>query len=228
MGDSTVKNGKGNGDNDQWGWGSFFEQFFDTTKVSVENHALGGRSSRTFFTEGLWDKVLPGIQTGDYLFIQFGHNDGGPLNTGRARASLKSIGNESETVIMERNGGPETVYTFGHYLRVYIRQAKAKGAYPVVLSPTPSNQWTDGKMNRMTETYTKWAKEVAAQENVPFIDLNDLTAQKCDALGQVKVKELYKDNVHTTRDGALMNGQSVIEGLVALPDFGLQKYIIRK
>lgn len=228
IGDSTVKNGKGNGDNDQWGWGSFFEQFFDSTRVSVENHALGGRSSRTFFTENLWDKVLPGIQAGDYLFIQFGHNDGGSLNTGRARASLKGIGNESETVIMERNGGPETVYTFGHYLRIYIRQAKAKGAYPVVLSPTPANLWTDGKMNRMTDTYTKWAKEVAAQENVPFIDLNNLTAQKCEALGQAKVKELYKDNVHTTRDGALMNGQSVIEGLVALPDFGLQKYIIRK
>lgn len=228
IGDSTVKNGKGNGDNDQWGWGSFFEQFFDSTRVSVENHALGGRSSRTFFTENLWDKVLPGIQAGDYLFIQFGHNDGGSLNTGRARASLKGIGNESETVIMERNGGPETVYTFGHCLRIYIRQAKAKGAYPVVLSPTPANLWTDGKMNRMTDTYTKWAKEVAAQENVPFIDLNNLTAQKCEALGQAKVKELYKDNVHTTRDGALMNGQSVIEGLVALPDFGLQKYIIRK
>lgn len=228
IGDSTVKNGKGNGDNDQWGWGSFFEQFFDTTKVSVENHALGGRSSRTFFTEGLWDKILPGIQAGDYLFIQFGHNDGGSLNTGRARASLKGTGNESETVVMERNGGAETVYTFGHYLRIYIRQAKAKGAYPVVLSPTPANLWTDGKMNRMTETYTKWAKEVAAQENVPFIDLNDLTAQKCDALGQAKVKELYKDNVHTTRDGALMNGQSVIDGLLTLPDFGLQKYIIRK
>lgn len=228
IGDSTVKNGKGNGDNDQWGWGSFFEQFFDTTKVSVENHALGGRSSRTFFTEGLWDKVLPGIQAGDYLFIQFGHNDGGSLNTGRARASLRGTGNESETVIMERNGGAETVYTFGHYLRIYIRQAKAKGAYPVVLSPTPGNHWTDGKMNRMTETYTKWAKEVAAQENVPFIDLNDLTAQKCDVLGQAKVKELYKDNVHTTRDGALMNGQSVIDGLLTLPDFGLQKYIIRK
>lgn len=228
IGDSTVKNGKGIGDNDQWGWGSFFEQFFDTTKISVENHALGGRSSRTYFTEGLWDKVLPGIQAGDYLFIQFGHNDGGPLNTGRARASLKGVGNEFETVIMERNGGAETVYTFGHYLRIYIRQAKAKGAFPVVLSPTPSNQWTDGKMNRMTETYTKWAKEVAAQENIPFIDLNDFTAQKCDALGQAKVKELYKDNVHTTRDGALMNGQSVIDGLWALPDFGLQKYIIRK
>ncbi|MFV0312807.1 MAG: SGNH/GDSL hydrolase family protein, partial [Dysgonomonas sp.] len=98
IGDSTVKNGRGKGDGGQWGWGSFFQQFFDTTRISVENHALGGRSSRTFFTEDLWNKVLPGIRKGDYLFIQFGHNDGGPLNTGRARASLNGTGDESQVV----------------------------------------------------------------------------------------------------------------------------------
>lgn len=228
IGDSTVKNGKGKGDGGQWGWGSFFAQFFDTTKVSVENHALGGRSSRTFLTEGLWNKVLPAIRKGDYLFIQFGHNDGGPLNTGRARASLKGTGEESQVVIMEKNGGPEEVFTYGHYLRIYIRQAKAAGAIPVVLSPTPGNRWTDGKMNRMTETYTKWAKEVAQQEGVEFIDLNDITARKCDMLGEEKGRDLFKDSVHTNYEGAIMNGESVIEGLRAIPDFSLNKYIIKK
>ncbi len=228
IGDSTVKNGKGKGDGGQWGWGSFFAQFFDTTKVSVENHALGGRSSRTFLTEGLWNKVLPGIRKGDYLFIQFGHNDGGPLNTGRARASLKGTGEESQIVIMEKNGGPEEVFTYGHYLRIYIRQAKAAGAIPVVLSPTPGNRWTDGKMNRMTETYTKWAKEVAQQEGVEFIDLNDITARKCDVLGEEKGRDLFKDSVHTNYEGAIMNGESVIERLRAIPDFSLNKYIVKK
>lgn len=225
IGDSTVKNGKGQGDGGQWGWGSFFQQFFDTTRISVENHALGGRSSRTFFTEGLWDKVLPGIQEGDYLFIQFGHNDGGPLNTGRARASLHGIGDESETVIMERHGGPEEVFTFGHYLRIYIRQAKARGAKPIVLSPTPNNRYTAGKIKRMTDTYTKWAREVAEQENVPFIDLNGITADKCDAMGEAKAKLLFVDSVHTTEEGAIINGQSVIEGLKALNGFSLNQYI---
>lgn len=227
IGDSTVKNGKGQGDGGQWGWGSFFQQFFDTTRISVENHALGGRSSRSFFTEGLWDKVLPGIQEGDYLLIQFGHNDGGSLNTGRARASLNGIGEESETVIMERNGGPEEVYTFGHYLRIYIRQAKARGAKPVVLSPTPNNKFTGGKIKRMTDTYTKWAHEIAEQENVPFVDLNDITADKCDAMGENKAKLLFIDSVHTTEEGAIINGQSVIEGLKALNGFSLNQYIIK-
>lgn len=225
IGDSTVKNGRGDGSNGQWGWGSFFDQFFDTSKISVENHALGGRSSRTFFTEGLWNKVLSGIRSGDYLFIQFGHNDGGSLNTGRARASLKGIGNESEVVIMERDGSPEEVFTYGHYLRIYIRQAKAKGAIPIVLSPTPRNSWTNGKMDRMTETYTKWAKEVAANENVAFIDLNDLAAKKCDAMGQDKAKQLFLDNVHTSKDGAVMNGAAVIDGLKMNKNITLNKYL---
>lgn len=225
IGDSTVKNGRGKGDNDEWGWGSFFEQFFDTTRISVENHALGGRSSRTFFTEGLWDKVLSGIKKGDYLFIQFGHNDGGPLNMGRARASLKGSGNESETVIMESTGGLEEVFTFGHYLRLYVRQAKAHGAIPIVLSYTPGNRWTGEKMDRCDETYGKWSKEVAEQEGVLFIDLNDRTARKCEALGIEKTKKLYKDSVHTSYDGAIMNCKSVIEGLLSLPDCSLNKYI---
>lgn len=225
IGDSTVKNGSEDGNGGQWGWGTFFQQFFDSTQISVENHALGGRSSRTFYTEGLWDKVLPGIEKGDYLFIQFGHNDGGSLNTGRARASLKGIGNESETVVLEKNGSSEEVFTFGHYLRIYIRQAKAQGAIPVVLSPTPNNRWTDGKIRRLNDSYGKWAKEVAKQENVAFIDLNTISADKFDRMGEKKSQDYYKDSVHTGYEGAILNGESVIEGLKELKGFSLLKYL---
>lgn len=228
IGDSTVKNGRGDGSNNQWGWGSFFQQYFDSTKVTVENHALGGRSSRTFITEDRWEKVRPALKPGDFLFIQFGHNDGGPLNTGRARASLKGIGNETETVIMERTGGPETVYTFGHYLRIYIRQAKAMGAIPVVLSPTPNNRWTDGKIARQDQTYAKWAKEVAEQENVTFIDLNRLSCDKCDNLGENKAKLLFEDSVHTNYDGAIMNCESIVEAMQSISGLLLNKYLIKK
>lgn len=224
IGDSTVKNGRGDGSNGQWGWGDWFSPLFDTSKISVENHALGGRSSRTFYTENLWHKVLQGIRTGDYVLMQFGHNDGGPLNTGRARASLRGTGNESETVIMERHGGPEEVFTYGHYMRIYIRQAKAKGAIPIVLSPTPSNRWTDGKANRMTETYTKWAREVAEQEGVTFIDLNGLIADKLNQMGETKGRNLFKDSVHTTKEGAVINAETVAEGILA-SDNSLKKFI---
>jgi rhamnogalacturonyl hydrolase YesR/lysophospholipase L1-like esterase len=225
IGDSTVKNGSGKGDNDQWGWGSFFEQFFDSTRISVENHALGGRSSRTFITEGLWDKVLPGIRKGDYLFIQFGHNDGGPLNRGRARASLKGTGDESEIVVMERNGAQEEVHTYGYYLRRYIRQAKNRGAIPVVLSHTPGNSWEGDKMIRNSDTYAKWSKEVAAQEGVLYIDLNSLIADKCEEMGKEKTNELYKDRVHTSYEGAILFGKTLIEGIKATPKLTLNQYI---
>jgi rhamnogalacturonan acetylesterase len=73
IGDSTVKNGSGKGDGGLWGWGAYLYTQFDTSKVSIRNYALGGRSSRTFISEGLWDKVLAKLKPGDYAIIQFGH-----------------------------------------------------------------------------------------------------------------------------------------------------------
>jgi rhamnogalacturonyl hydrolase YesR/lysophospholipase L1-like esterase len=225
IGDSTVKCGGGNGEGGMWGWGGFFENLFDTTRITVENHALGGRSSRTYYTEGLWDKVLPAIREGDFVIIDFGHNDGGPLNTGRARGSLKGTGEESEPVVMERNGGKEEVYTFGHYLRIYTRQAKAKKATVILTSITPGNRWTDaGKVIRCDTTYGKWAKEVADEEGVYFVDLNDITAKKLEAIGKEKSAGLYVDGVHNTENGAIMNAQSVVEGLKKT-DCKLNNYI---
>ncbi len=225
IGDSTVKCGRGEGEGGMWGWGSFFERYFNADQITVENWALGGRSSRTYFTEGLWDKVIGGIRPGDYLFIDFGHNDGGPLNTGRARASLNGTGEESEKVVMERDGRTEEVFTFGYYLRLYIRQAKARGAVVVVTSHTPGNRWTGDRMNRCDETYGQWSKEVAAQEGVYYIDLNERSAAKFDAMGKEKAASYYVDSVHTTREGAYLNGDAVIEGLRDLPGCPLNKFL---
>ena len=86
IGDSTVKNGDGTGKNNQMGWGTVIDPYFDTTKISIRNHAIGGRSSRTFITEGRWDKILATLKKGDYVIMQFGHNDASPLDdTARAR-----------------------------------------------------------------------------------------------------------------------------------------------
>jgi unsaturated rhamnogalacturonyl hydrolase len=225
-GDSTVKNGRGKGDGGMWGWGDFLEQFLDSTRVTSENHALGGRSSRTYYTEGLWDKVLPGIKKGDFVLIQFGHNDGGPLNTGRARASLNGSDETNQTVIMEKNGGPETVYTFGHYIRLFVRQAKSKGATVIVMSYTPGNSWSeDGKMRRCTDTYAAWSKSVAQEEGVYYIDENDLAATKFEALGEQEAKKLYKDSVHTIYGGAIINCEAIIQGVRNLTDCPLNKYL---
>ncbi len=225
IGDSTVKCGNGKGEGGMWGFGTFMDRFFDANRLTVENCALGGRSSRTYFTEGLWDRVLPAIRKGDYLFIDFGHNDGGPFNTGRARASLPGTGEESEKVVMERNGGTEEVLTFGQYLRLYIRQAKAKGATVIVLSHTPGNRWTGDRMNRCDETYGKWSKEVAQQEGVYFIDLNDRAARRYEAMGREKAAAYFVDSVHNTQEGAYLHGDVLIEGLRELKDCTLNNYL---
>jgi len=227
VGDSTVKNGKDDGSNKQWGWGHFFWEWCDTTKVSVENHALGGRSSRTFITEGLWDKVLAGVQKGDYVLIQFGHNDAGSLNIGRARASLKGNGDNDTTVIMESTGKPETVHSFGWYMRKYAQDVKAKGATPILLSHIPRNMFTtkdSTNVIRNNDGLGKWTKEAAAMEKVPFIDLNQLIADKYDKMGKDSVQLMfYGDHTHTSLLGAQLNAKTMAEGIKASKDKQLKK-----
>lgn len=79
-----------------WGWGSVIHELFDTERISVENHAKAGRSARTYLDEGRWDKIYHALQPGDFVLIQFGHNDAGDINTGKARAELPGSGNESK------------------------------------------------------------------------------------------------------------------------------------
>lgn len=218
IGDSTVKNGKDDGSNNQWGWGSLLWQWFDTTKVSVENHALGGRSSRTYITEGLWEKVLSAVQKGDYVFIQFGHNDGGSLNTGtRPRASLKGNGDNDTIVIMEATGQPETVHTFGWYMRKYAKDVKAKGATPIILSHIPRNNFVTKdslQIVRNDKNYGAWCKEAAAMEHVPYIDLNGMVADKYEKMGKDSVQLMFfGDHTHTSRLGAELNAKTVAEGV---------------
>src|SRR5882672_11069037 len=111
IGDSTVRNGDGTGKNLQWGWGSLIADYFDTTAIDVRNHAIGGRSSRTFITEGRWDKILATLKKGDYVIMQFGHNDGGPLDdTARARGSIRGIGEASKEIYNPITKKQEVVY----------------------------------------------------------------------------------------------------------------------
>ena len=99
IGDSTVKNGDGTGENNQMGWGTVITPFFDTTTINVQNHAIGGRSSRTFITEGRWERILQTLKKGDYVIMQFGHNDAGPLDdTARARGTIRGISEDSTEI----------------------------------------------------------------------------------------------------------------------------------
>ncbi|WP_216859196.1 rhamnogalacturonan acetylesterase [Hymenobacter citatus] len=229
IGDSTVKNGKGRGDGGLWGWGNFLAAHFDTTRIQVENDALGGTSSRTFRTLGLWEKVQAKLQPGDYVMMQFGHNDSSPLNdTLRARGTIKGTGAETEQINNLLTKKPETVHSYGWYLRQFIAETRAKGATPIVCTLVPRNQWTNGKVNRSTDGYAGWAATVAREENVPLIDLNQRAAYRYDQAGEAAVRATYfntTDHTHTIKAGARLNAELVADGIRSLKRLPLRKYL---
>lgn len=229
VGNSTMRTGTmGNGDNGQWGWGYYMHEYFNPEKITVENHALGGMSSRTFYNQ-LWPDVLAGVRPGDWVIIELGHNDNGPFDSGRARATIKGIGNDSLCVTIKETGRRETVYTYGEYMRRYVREVKARGARPILMSLTPRNAWDDSDstiVTRVNKTHGLWARQVAEAEGVPFIDLNDITATKFEKFGKEKVKYMfYLDRIHTSAFGARVNVESAVQGIRQYPGLELAQYL---
>src|SRR2546425_3600301 len=168
VGDSTANNNA----NGAQGWADPFISYFDGNKINVLNRARGGRSSRTFITEGLRDKVLSEMKKGDYVLIQFGHNDAGAINdASRARGSLPGTGEETQEIDNLLTKKHEVVHTYGWHIRKVIADTKAKGATPIVLSLTVRNIWKDGHVERGPGKYDEWAAEVAKSQNVLFIDV---------------------------------------------------------
>lgn len=228
IGDSTVKNGNGKGDGSLWGWGSYLAGNFDLSKINIENHALGGTSTRTFRSKGLWDSVLIKLKPGDYVIMQFGHNDDSALDdTARARGTIKGIGTESKEIFNPITKKKEVVYTYGSYLRQFINEAKAKGATAIVCSPVPRNPVKNGVLVLAGDSYALWAEEVAKAEGVTFIPLNKLIKDKYTALGAEKVNTLFteKDHTHTNQSGARLNAAAVAEGLKMQKSCSLGSYL---
>jgi lysophospholipase L1-like esterase len=227
IGDSTVKNGTGKGEKDMWGWGSFMADRFDTTRIAVQNHAIGGRSSRTFITEGRWDRILEQLKPGDFVIMQFGHNDAGPLDdTARARGTIKGIGEDSSAIYNPIRKVNEVVHTYGWYMRKYINDTKAKGAVPIVCSPVPRGDFKDGKTVRANESYGGWASAVAKAGNAFFIPLNDLIADQYDVLGADSVKKFFPvDHTHPNKNGSTLNADLVVKGIKDLKKCDLKNYL---
>ncbi len=229
VGDSTVRNGSGKGDNGLWGWGDLLYFYIDTTKIKIKNFARGGRSSRTFINEGLWQKVYEQIKEGDIILIQFGHNDGSPLNTGRERGTLKGTGNDSVKVIMESTGKEEVIHSYGWYLRKYINDVKSKKAIPIIVTPVPRNRWYENNTKIVHDEYADWSKEVAIQEKIPFIDLNHQVSCEYEKTGKAMVDSLYftkLDGTHTSFEGAKLNAFYIAKSLKNLPEVkSIKKYI---
>ena len=227
VGNSTMRTGTlGNGNNGQWGWGYYAEEFFDPEKITVENHALGGLSSRTFY-EGFWKPIAEKIRPGDWVIIELGHNDSGPYDEGRARASIPGTAKDSIIVTVRETGVDRVVFSYGEYMRRFVNETLAKGANPILMSITPRNSFNqETKTFNRSNTHAVWAKEIAEEMGIPFIDLNEISAAKYDVFGTEKVKQMfYLDGIHTSAFGAYVNAESAAEGIRAIPTLKLAEYL---
>nr|WP_324260098.1 GDSL-type esterase/lipase family protein [Cellvibrio fontiphilus] len=218
IGDSTVRNGGGIGGNGEWGWGDFLQPHLSSKKINVVNRAVGGLSSRTFYTGGYWQRTLNMMRPGDVLVMQFGHNDNAPINdNSRARGTLKGVADNYEKIENQLTGKPETVYSYGGYLRKFIGEARARGIIALVCSPVPRKIWDGKKIARSPDSYPDWARQVALQSGSVFIDLNTVIAAEYEQLGAKKVDALFADkHTHTSKAGAELNARFVAAELKPL------------
>lgn len=168
IGDSTMS-AKEKKAYPETGWGMPFVNFWDST-VTVDNRAKNGRSTRSFLAENLWQPVVDNLQEGDYVFIQFGHND-----------EVKEKA--------ERYSTPEE---FKANLERYVAESKAKKANPVLITPVARRKFsTDGKATGTHGVYSEMVRTVAKEQNVPLLDLEQKSLELLQQLGPDNSKYLF-------------------------------------
>ena len=168
IGDSTCANKKLDKENPERGWGHMFQPLFDEA-VIVENHAVNGRSTKSFRTEGRWERVHDKLLPGDYVFIQFGHND----------QKIKDS---------TRYSSPSQ---YAENLRRYVRETRAKGAVPILLTPIVRRHFVDGVLTDTHGDYPAQVRRVAAEEGVALLDMEPLTREWVAGLGDEASKEFF-------------------------------------
>ncbi len=227
VGNSTMRTGTlGNGNNGQWGWGYYANEYYDPKKITVENHALGGTSPRTFYNN-FWAPVIEAVKEGDYVFLELGHNDNGPIDSIRARSSYRPNGklevrDDSVEIYNKVTKKREMVYTFGTYTRKFIKEVRAKGATPILFTLTPRNAYeadNPKRIQRKLTDFTPAILAIAKETGTPVIDLGDISATKLETYGPWKTDyHFYLDKIHSSAYGAKMNAQSAAEGILASDD----------
>lgn len=235
IGDSTVRNGNGTGHGGQWGWGDYLAPYFDTNKINVVNDALGGTSTRTFYRDR-WPGVKAMMKPGDFVIMQFGHNDSSPINEAevtprtRSRGTIRSAGTETQLITNVLTKRFEVVHSFGWYEKQFINEARARGVTPMVCSMIPHNRWKDGKAVRDKDSFAGWAEEAAHAELAPFLDINEIIARRYDQMGEEAVKPLFIVGAgpHTSMAGAETNATCVVSALKGLKENPLAKYFSEK
>lgn len=149
------------------------------------------------------------------MLIEMGHNDAAdPRKGGKyvERGTIPGI-DQAISVKVQTSRGQEVVYSFGHYLRSMVADVKAKGAIPLISGMVPTNSWQGGKM-RTAFPMTEYARDVAKELGVEFLDHTKYSVKEIGALGAVKAKALFpNDSTHTGPRGAIINAESLVEAV---------------
>lgn len=205
IGDSTMAD-KPVEDNPERGWGQMLPAFFDSS-VRIENHARNGRSTRSFLREGLWTPVLSSLKPGDYVFIQFGHNDEKPEKT-------------------DRYTPPDD---YRSNLVKFVTETRERNAQPVLCTPIVRRRFdSNGMFYDEHGVYPDIVREVAKKLNVPLIDMHRLSERLIVGLGPEGSKKAFlwippgaykslpngrEDNTHFSEWGAIQMAALAVEGM---------------
>ena len=210
VGDSTAANKDTSGGKLERGWGQMLQNFFNQNFVVVDNHALNGRSSKSFVDEGHWAEVTKLIKKGDYVLIQFGHND------------------EKEDEARHTDPGS----TFDQYLSKYATETIALGGIPVLMSPVVRRNWKNGNFVNEHVKYVQSCKNVASKLNISYIDAKAITAKIVKDMGENGSKKLYmisqgkNDNTHFCIYGATLVAKALAQAIAKeVPILGKYKKI---
>ena len=209
IGDSTMAD-KPLADNPERGWGQMFPMFF-ADQVQIDNYAKNGRSTKSFIDEGRWKTVYDKLQKGDYVFIQFGHNDEKKNDTTRYTE-------------------PHSAYRAN--LLKFVNESREKGAIPVLITPVARRKFDkDNKLVATHGEYPAVVREVAKEKDVPLIDLEKSSSKLFSRLGPEGTKKIFlwvkpgeyktlpdgkEDNTHFKQDGAIKIANLVVEGIKEL------------
>ena len=169
VGDSTAANKDTSGGKVERGWGQMLQNFFNKKNVVIKNQALNGRSSKSFINEGHWNKVKKNLKKGNYVLIQFGHND-----------------EKTDSALHTEPGS-----TFDQYLSKYVKETKQLGGIPILMSPCARRKWSKGVLVDTHKAYRTVAKTVASKLNVLYIDGNNYTEKLETNLGEKGSKKLH-------------------------------------
>ena len=199
------------------GWGMYLQAFFNADSIEVNNRGKSGASTRTFYeTENLWPSVKRQMQAGDFLIIQFAHNDEKCKGEDVYVQNAKLRAEGKDTLTDMRGTEPNTTYK--EYLRRYINEAREMGVKPILMSPICRVYFKEGKINAegrhdlskdgMDKNYVRCMREVAEEMNVPFLDMTAKSLEMYESAGQKTCMERYfncGDKTHTGQEGGMVN-----------------------